>query len=189
MLIKGIMIWRHNLQGTSSFKKENFMTDFPVWPILLAAVHSTHRRHLNEQILFKNVYWGKRNFSHVLHCRFIAYERLQEGSKDLRILVTSEMVEVFTVGASGGITTIIIIHLRYIITPFNFTWRWWLSWTESSSVQNPELSFSIVHILSVRMNWWCYCCTDLSLWITCYVGTDSVVLNHYHANVEYRANS
>jgi len=59
--------------------------------------------------------------SYVLHCRFMAYEFLRMGAEDLRILVSSEMVRVFSVGASAMCTTVIETHLRYIITPFNIT--------------------------------------------------------------------
>lgn len=41
------------------------------------------------------------------------------GAEDLRILVSSEMVRVFSVGASGMCTTVIEAHLRYVVTPFN----------------------------------------------------------------------
>jgi hypothetical protein len=44
-----------------------------------------------------------------------------EWEKDLRILVSIEMVRVFTVGASGMCTTVFETHLRYIITTFNIT--------------------------------------------------------------------
>jgi hypothetical protein len=127
-------------------------------------------------IPFRSVYWGRCNVSHVLHCRFMAYECLRVGAEDLRILVSSEMVRVFSVGASGMCTTVVETHLRYIVTPFNITWRWWLSWAESSSIQNPQFHFPIANILILHMNWFCYCCTVLFLWRTCYVSTASVVL-------------
>jgi hypothetical protein len=49
----------------------------------------------------------------------MAYECLRVGAEDLRILVSSEMVRVFSVGASGMCTTVIETHLRYFIIPFN----------------------------------------------------------------------
>jgi vacuolar protein sorting-associated protein 13D len=50
---------------------------------------------------------NKRNYSEL----FMAYECLRVGAEDLRILVSSEMVRVFSVGASGMCTTVIETHL------------------------------------------------------------------------------
>jgi hypothetical protein len=38
------------------------------------------------------------------------------GAEDLRILVSSEMVRVFSVGASGMCTIVVETHLRYMMT-------------------------------------------------------------------------
>ena len=47
-------------------------------------------------------------------CRFMAYECLRIGAEDLRILVSSEMVRVFSVSVSGVCTIVVETHLRYV---------------------------------------------------------------------------
>jgi hypothetical protein len=56
-----------------------------------------------------------------LNYRFMAYECLRMGPEDLRILVSSEMVRVFSVGASGTCTIVVETHLRYMITGISST--------------------------------------------------------------------
>jgi hypothetical protein len=51
----------------------------------------------------------------------MAYECLRMGPEDLRILVSSEMVRVFSVGASGTCTIVVEAHLRYMITGISST--------------------------------------------------------------------
>lgn len=142
--VQSTMISRDNLLLTSLFNKENFMTQlFNLTIITCICLFQTLQTFKCANTIQKCLVRKVEHQSYVLHCRFMAYECLRVGAEDLRILVSSEMVRVFSVGASGMCTTVIETHLRYIITPFNITCRWWPSWTENSSMQISEVYFPI----------------------------------------------
>ncbi|XP_069683777.1 intermembrane lipid transfer protein Vps13D isoform X2 [Periplaneta americana] len=66
--------------------------------------HYTKQQSQGQEFLYSI---NKRNYSEL----FMAYECLRTGAEDLRILVSSEMVRVFSVGASGTCTIVVETHL------------------------------------------------------------------------------